>query len=60
MPVTIEQMIVEGSCTAEWAMRAGYRWEALVIGGDALRKRQAWLKARANLAGNSSTPTATA
>lgn len=52
MPVTIEQMIVEGSCTAEWAMRAGYRWEALVIGGDALRKRQAWLKSRANLTGN--------
>lgn len=46
MTVTIEDMIIEGSCTAEWAMKAGYRWESLVIGGDALRKRQAWLAAR--------------
>jgi hypothetical protein len=45
--VTIEDMIVEGSCTAEWAMRAGYRWEAIVVGGDALRKRQIWLDAQA-------------
>ncbi|WP_293595614.1 MULTISPECIES: hypothetical protein [unclassified Polaromonas] len=44
--VTIEDMIIEGSCTAEWAMRAGYRWEALVVGGDALHKRQAWLASR--------------
>ncbi|EPP9374878.1 hypothetical protein PZF67_006619 [Pseudomonas aeruginosa] len=42
-PVTIEQMILEGSCTAAWAQRSGYRWEALVVGGDALAKRQAWL-----------------
>ena len=44
--VTIEDMIIEGSCTAEWAMRAGYRWEALVVGGDALHKRQMWLAAQ--------------
>ena len=51
-PVTIEQMILEGSCTAAWAQRSGYRWEALVVGGDALAKRQAWLasKSKASLA----------
>ena len=37
--VTIEQMICEGSCTAAWAWRAGYRWESVVVGGDALAKR---------------------
>ena len=42
-PVTIEQMINEGSCTAAWAQQAGYRWEAVVIGGDALAKREKWL-----------------
>lgn len=47
MTITIEDMIVEGSCTAEWAMRTGYRWDAQVIGGDALRKRQLWLDAQA-------------
>lgn len=41
--VTIEQMICEGSCTAAWAQRAGYRWEAIVVGGDALAKRSQWL-----------------
>ena len=41
--VTVEDMIVEGFCTAEWALRAGYRWDALVVGGDAFHKRQAWL-----------------
>lgn len=46
-PVTIEDIIVEGSCTVGWAMRAGYRLEALVVGGDALRKRQIWLDAKA-------------
>ncbi|MCT9825979.1 hypothetical protein [Pseudomonas veronii] len=30
-PVTIEQMILEGSCTAAWAASAGYKWDALVI-----------------------------
>ncbi|HGM8090042.1 TPA: hypothetical protein ACKP9S_006473 [Pseudomonas aeruginosa] len=41
--VTIEQMICEGSCTATWAQRAGYRWETVVVGGDALVKREQWL-----------------
>lgn len=41
--VTIEQMIVEGSCSALWAQRAGYQWDAVVIGGDALEKRKRWL-----------------
>lgn len=27
-PVTIEQMILEGSCTAAWAANAGYKWDA--------------------------------
>lgn len=44
--VTIEQMIIEGSCTAAWASSAGYRWDALVIGGDALAKRKRWLAAQ--------------
>jgi len=52
--VTIEQMICEGSCTAAWAQRAGYRWEAVVVGGDALAKRKQWLaqQARQNNTGN--------
>lgn len=41
--ITIEDMIVEGSCTAQWAMLAGYHWEAVVVGGDALVKRKKWL-----------------
>ncbi|AZD71896.1 hypothetical protein [Pseudomonas chlororaphis] len=41
--VTIEQMICEGSCTAAWAQRAGYRWGAVVVDGDALTKRKQWL-----------------
>lgn len=45
--VTIEQMISEGSCTAAWAQRAGYRWEAVVVGGDALAKRSLWLAKQA-------------
>jgi len=50
IPVTIEQMILEGSCTAAWAARAGYKWDALVIGGDALARRKRWLAARASCA----------
>ncbi|MBV7547480.1 hypothetical protein KW849_14405 [Pseudomonas sp. PDM26] len=46
-PVTIEQMILEGSCTTAWAANAGYKWDALVIGGDALAKRKWWLAAQA-------------
>ncbi len=42
-PVTIDQMIIEGSCTAAWASNAGYKWDAQVIGGDALAKRKRWL-----------------
>ena len=38
--VTIEQMIEEGSMTAKQAMEMGYRWEAVVTGGDALAIRQ--------------------
>ncbi len=48
--VTIEQMICEGSCTAKWAQRNGYQWEAVVAGGDALEKRKQWL-AQQNKAG---------
>jgi hypothetical protein len=44
--VTIEMMILEGSCTAAWAAQAGYEWNALVIGGDALAKRKRWLETR--------------
>lgn len=44
--VTIEMMILEGSCTAAWAARAGYKWNAVVIGGDALAKRMRWLESR--------------
>lgn len=53
-PVTIEQMICEGSCTAKWAQQNGYRWEAVVVGGDALAKREQWLaqQARQNNTGN--------
>jgi hypothetical protein len=39
-------MIIEGSCTAAWASSAGYRWDALVIGADALAKRKRWLAAQ--------------
>lgn len=46
--VTIEQMICEGSCTAKWAQQNGYRWDAVVVGGDALAKRQQWLAKQAN------------
>lgn len=45
--VTIEQMIAEGSMTAKHAMEMGYRWEAVVTGGDALTMRQQWLQGRA-------------
>lgn len=45
--VTIEQMIEEGSMTAKQAMEMGYRWEAVVTGGDALAMRQRWLQAQA-------------
>lgn len=45
--VTIEQMIVEGSMTAKQAMEMGYRWEAVVTGGDALAMRQQWLQVQA-------------
>lgn len=45
--VTIEQMILEGSCTAAWAQQAGYKWEAVVVGGDAMAKRQKWLAEQA-------------
>lgn len=41
--VTIEDMIVEGSMTAQQAMQMGYLWEAVVTGGDALAMRNAWL-----------------
>jgi len=41
--VTIEQMICEGSCTPAWAQHSGYCWESVVIGGDALEKREDWL-----------------
>ncbi|MNR65935.1 hypothetical protein D3C85_1892010 [compost metagenome] len=44
--MTIEQMILKGSCTAAWAASAGYRWDALVIGGDELAKRNRWLAAK--------------
>jgi hypothetical protein len=47
-PVTIEQMILEGSCTAAWASNAGYKWDARVVGGDALAKRKRWLKLQAS------------
>jgi hypothetical protein len=46
--VTIEQMITEGSCTAKWAQENGYQWEAVVVGGDALAKRQQWLAQQNN------------
>lgn len=44
MAVTIEDMIVEGSMTAKQAMLMGYQWETVVIGGDALKMREAWLQ----------------
>ncbi len=47
-PVTIEQMILEGSCTAAWASNAGYKWDARVVGGDALAKRKRWLTLQAS------------
>lgn len=34
-------MIVEGSMTAQDAMRMGSRWDAVVAGGDALAMRNA-------------------
>ena len=46
-PVTIEQMILESPCTAAWASNAGYRWDAQVVGGDALAKRKRWLALQA-------------
>lgn len=46
MAITIETMIIEGSCTALWAMKSGYRWDAIVCGGDALNKRNTWLAAQ--------------
>lgn len=45
-PVMIEQMIPEGPCTAAWAASAGYRWDALMIGGDASATRKRWLAAQ--------------
>jgi len=47
LTITIEDMIAEGSCSAQWAMQAGYRWDSIVIGGDAMAKRQKWLAAQA-------------
>lgn len=47
-PVTIEQMILEGSCTAAWASKAGYTWGAQVVGGDALSRRTRWLALQAS------------
>lgn len=44
--LTIEDMIAEGSMTAQDAMRMGYRWDAVVVGGDALAMRNAWLQKR--------------
>lgn len=44
--VTIEMMILEGSCTAAWAAQPGYKWDAVVIGGDALAMRMSWLESR--------------
>ena len=43
--ITIEDMINEGSISAYQAMKMGYRWEAIVTGGDALEIRNNWLKA---------------
>lgn len=45
--VTIEQMIAEGSMTTKQAMEMGFRWDAVVTGGDALAMRQRWLQAQA-------------
>ena len=41
--VKIEDMIAEGSMTRQDAMLMGYRWDAVVTGGDALAMRKRWL-----------------
>ena len=46
--ITTQRMIIEGSCTARWAMINGYRWDAVVIGGDALLNRNEWLASKSN------------
>lgn len=56
--VTIEQMIQEGSCTAAWASEAGYQWNAMVIGGDALAKRIKWLSVQTPQANTAPQPSA--
>ncbi len=43
MPVTIEDMINEGSITPAQVQNMGYRWDSLVVGGDAYKIRQQWL-----------------
>jgi hypothetical protein len=48
MTITIEDMINEGSLTPRQAMYMGYRWDAVVIGGDALDIREKWLKSQNN------------
>lgn len=42
--MTIEDKINEGSLTPLEALRMGYRWEAVVTGGDPLAIRNDWLK----------------
>lgn len=44
----IEDMIAEGSMTRQDAMLMGYRWDAVVTGGDALAMRQRWLQQQSN------------
>lgn len=48
MITTTEDMVDEGSLTPLQAMKMGYGWDAVVIGGDALRIRQEWLKSQNN------------
>ncbi|MFT5520140.1 MAG: hypothetical protein ACI9IA_000728 [Enterobacterales bacterium] len=48
MTITIEDMINEGSLTPRQAMYMGYRWDAVVIGGDAFEIRENWLKSQNN------------
>jgi hypothetical protein len=46
--ITIEDMIIEGSITASQALKMGYKWEAIVVGGDAMAIRKVWLKRQEN------------
>ncbi|MFA0809508.1 hypothetical protein [Microbulbifer epialgicus] len=46
MKITIEDMITEGSLTPKQAYLMGYRWDSIVVGGDALEVRKKWLESQ--------------